>query len=318
MKVKLITYRISITNKVNEKQILNYFNGQEDLLSIVNEFCSYIHENIRNYTDNIGNRRTFTLEGLQKVEDSSRIIHGKFDFAYTGDKLKIKESDTNQLIYNVREKDLQSRSFFFFAHIPKNKKNAYLVIQKKANHGVKNVLEHSFNEFLRMKGFVDYHVTLESAPDASMINRMMEYGDLKEIKLAKNSIYSTFDEQFQNAETMVNNGVSEIVTKFNKNSRTENYKSDLLRLYQTDFMDYQQVNICNNLFDEVSFVMSLNGLNKTFYVKDKTKIRSDIDVTEHLIFENGEPTVESLIDVSIKLIQNLSGGSNDEANRRAS
>ncbi|MCR4032528.1 MULTISPECIES: hypothetical protein [Flavobacterium] len=318
MKVKLITYRVSITNKVNEKQTLNYFNGQEDLLNTVNEFCSYIHENIRNYTDNIGNRRTFTLEGLQKVEDSSRIIHGKFDFAYTGDKLKIKESNTNQLLYDVREKDLQSRSFFFFAHVPKNKKNAYLVIQKKANHGVKNVLEHSFNEFLRMKGFSDYRVTLESAPDFNMINRMMEYGDLKEIKLIKNCISSTFNEQFQNNETIPNNGISEIVTKFNKNSRTENYKSDLLRLYRTDFLDYQQVDICGNLFDEVSFVVSLNGLSKTFYVKDKTKIRSDIDVTDHLMFENGEPTVESLIDVSIKLIKNLNGSSDDEINRRAS
>lgn len=130
MKVKLITYRVSLTNKVDEKQILSYFNGQEDLLNTVNEFCSYIHQNIKTYTDNIGNRRTFTLEGLQKVEDSKRIIHGFFDSALTGDKIKIKENETNSLIYDVKTKDLQSRNFFFMIYVPKNSKHAYLVIQK--------------------------------------------------------------------------------------------------------------------------------------------------------------------------------------------
>lgn len=318
MKVKLITYRVSVINKINEKQTLNYFNGQEDLLNTVNEFCSYIHQNIKSYTDNLGNQRTFSLEGLHSVKDSRRVIYGKFDTAYTGDKIKIKEAVTNNLICDVKVKDLQSRNLFFFIYIPKNEKNAYLVIEKKSNHGVKNILENSFNEFLRMKGFLDYRLCLDSAPNSNMIYNMMEYGELKEIKLIKSGIYSTFQEQFDNVEALANNGTSENIVKFNRFSRTERYKSELINLFNVDFQDYEQINICNNLFDEVSFVINWNGLTKTLYIKDKTKIRSDIDVTEQLLFENGEPTTESLIDTSINLIRNIGVDFGDREEREAS
>ena len=305
MAIKLITYRVSLSNKANEKQILSYFNGQEDLLNTVNEFCSYIHQNIKSYTDNSGNQRTFTLDGLQKLEDSKRTIYGLFDSALTGDKLKIKENETNNLIYDVKNKDLQSRSFFFMIYIPKNSKYAYLVVQKKSNHGVKNILEKSFNDFLVMKGFIDSRITLEYAPDFNLLNKLIQFGELKEIKLIKNSVFSSFQEQLDNIGEVTNSGTFEQVLKFNKHSRVENFKTLLLKLYRTNYKDYDQIEVSNNYFDEVSFTIHLDGLSKTFYIKNKSIIRSDVDVSNFVKFENGEPTISSLMEISWNLINTV-------------
>ncbi|WP_330442286.1 hypothetical protein [Flavobacterium sp. C4GT6] len=310
MKTILVSYRISLTNKVSEKQILSRFNGEDDLLNTINDYCDYIHRNIVSYTDSTGNLRTFTLDGLQTLNNDNRNLYGYFDSAYTGEKLKIKEGVTNDILFNVGERDLQSRNFFFYIDVPSGAKYAYVVIQKKSNHAIKGVLENSFNDFLKFKGFLDYRVKLEYAPDYFLLNRMLEFGDLKEIKLIRKALFSTFEEQLL-SEGTPNPGVFERILRFNSDSLTVDYKNVLYRLYRERYLDYQQVQVFNESFDEVSFVLSLDSRDKTFYVKDKSKIRSNIDVTSLVEYSDGEPTLESLIRVSVEIIRSSNSSSGD-------
>lgn len=300
---KLITYRFWISNKIGEKQILSFFNGEEDLLNVGNSFCSHIHRNIKGYTDNIGNKRTFTLDSLQNLNDSQRSIYGYFDSALTGDRLKIKDGDTNQLKLDVELKDLQSRNFFFMFYIPKGKKHGYLVVQKKSNHGVKNILERTFNDFLQMKGYNDFKFCLEYTQNLSQLSEMLTQGELKEINLIENKIKSSFEAQINGQTGLDCDGNFERTIKFTKKSKVSNYKAILFQLYKTNYNDYDKVDLLGQTFDEVSFVIHHNSVSKTFYIKNKSKTRSDIDVTNYLNYVNGEPTNESLLEVSWRLIR---------------
>jgi hypothetical protein len=47
-------YRFSLVNKAKEQQVLSFYNEEEDLLDTLNDFCNYIFENVRKYTDNQG------------------------------------------------------------------------------------------------------------------------------------------------------------------------------------------------------------------------------------------------------------------------
>lgn len=300
---KLIIYRFWVSNKVGEKQILSHFNDEEDLLNVGNSFCNHIHKNIKGYTDNTGNKRTFTLDSMQRVNDTERSIYGYFDSALTGDKLKIKDGETNQIKLDVDLKDLQSRNFFFIFYIPKGKKYGYLIMQKKSNHGVKNILERTFNDFLQMKGYSDFKFCLEYSQNLNQLSEMLTQGELKEINLIENKIKSSFEAQISGQSGIECDGNFERTIKFSKKSNVSNYKAILFQLYKTNFQDYEKVDLLGLSFDEVSFVIHLNSISKTFYVKNKSKTRSDIDVTSHLDFENGEPTIDSLLKVSWKLIR---------------
>lgn len=300
---KLITYRFWISNKIGEKQILNLFNGEEDLLNVGNTFCSHIHQNIKSYTDNTGNKRTFTLDSLQSLDDSERSIYGYFDSALTGDRLKIKDGETNHLKLDVDLKDLQSRNFFFMFYIPKGKTHGYLIVQKKSNHGVKNILEKTFNDFMQMRGYNDYRFCLEYAQNLSQLSEMLTHGELKEINLIESRIKSSFEAQLLDLGGIDSEGNFERTIRFTKRSNVSNYKKVLYELYKTNYNDYDKVNLLGHNFDEISFVIHHNAVSKTFYVKNKSKTRSDIDVTRYLDFVNGEPTIESMLLISWRLIR---------------
>lgn len=56
-------------------------------------------------------------------------------------------------------------------------------------------------------------------------------------------------------------------------------------------------------FEEIIFVLEFGGVSKTFYVKNQEKIRSTIDVTSLIEFDNVEPVIESLISISLDIIE---------------
>ena len=301
--VKINTYRISLTNRIGEKQILNHFNGEDDFLSVALNYCSYIFQNRRDYADNSGNLRTFTLGSIPTFVQGDRYIHGYFDSAYTGEIVDIKGRD-NDLRYSVTPDELLSRKFFFLIHVPVNSKYAYLIVQRKANHGVKSILETSLSQYLRFLGLLDYKIQIEDAPSYYLLETMLEQGRLKEVKLIKNSLMSSFQEHFANAG-VVNIGFTDEVLKFSNTAITIPFKAVLFNLYRQNYAEHQQIYLEEKYFDEVSFTMELNDLQKTFYVKNKSKIRSNIDITNLVVIEDGEPTTQSMIERSLDIIDRL-------------
>ena len=73
--VNLNVYRFSLHNKAKEQQVLSFYNEEEGLLETMNDFCGYIHKNIRDYIDNQGKYRTFTLSNVQKKDSENHKLH---------------------------------------------------------------------------------------------------------------------------------------------------------------------------------------------------------------------------------------------------
>jgi hypothetical protein len=288
MKINFTIYRFSLLNKAKEQQVLSFYNEEEDLLETMNDFCDYIHKNIKGYTDNQGKYRTFTLSEKQNKNNEKRIISGYFDSAYTGEKGKVKYGKSNRLKCDINKKDLISKDFFYSIHVPEKSKFGFLIVQKKENHGVKSIFENEFNSFMRQKGVSNYHLELRQAPPRYFLKNFLQNGSLKEYKLISNT-----DE-----------GREEIVFKLSKNETLKTQlKEVLVSLFNSNLsVDDKVAFSYKGEFDEISFVLELNGTTKTFYIKNKEKIRSNINVTDLIKFDRGEPIIQSLIDVSIGII----------------
>lgn len=287
--VNLNIYRFMLLNKAKEQQVLSFYNEEEDLLDTMNDFCEYIHKNIRDYIDNQGRYRTFTLSNRQKKDSEKRIISGHFDSAYTGERGKIKDRKTNLLKYKINEKDLLSKDFFYLIHVPKNSKFGFLIVQKKENHGVKTIFENAFNNFMRSKGVSNYLLELRQAPPRYFIQNFIEKGKLKEFRLIEN-----------NQEY----GTEEKIFKLDKKSDGIILKKTLLDLFNTISPSNHKISFLDKgEYDEISFVLKIESSSKTFYIKNKEKIRSNIDVSNLIDYNDGEPTLESLIRISLDFIK---------------
>lgn len=291
--INLNVYRFTLLNKVKEQQVLSFYNENEDLLDTMDDFCGFIHENVRDYIDNQGKYRTFTLSNKQKKDSEKRIISGYFDSSYTGEYGKIKDRTTHQLKYNVSQIDLFSKEFFYLIHVPKNSKFGYLIVQKKENHGVKTIFENAFNNFMRAKGVSNYLLELRQAPPRYFIQNYLEFGILKEYRLIENNLKLGREER-----------VFKLDKKF---SEVNEIKKTLINLFTSISESNNKIPFMNQgEYDEISFVLGINGSTKTFYIKNKQKIRASINVSELLEFQNGEPTNDSLIEVSLSIIKNAS------------
>lgn len=292
-KINLSVYRFLLLNKAKEQQVLSFYNENEDLLETMNDFCGFIHKNIRDYVDNQGKYRTFTLSNVQKKDAENRIVSGHFDSAYTGEKGKVKDRKTNRLKCDITEKDLFSKDFFYLIHVPKNSKFGFLIVQKKENHGVKSIFENAFNNFMRMKGVANYILEIRQAPPRYFIQQYLEFGKLKEFRLIENDLAL---------------GREERIFKLDKNiSGGQNLKKILIDLFMTMSESDDKITFLNKGdYDEIAFVLGINGSSKTFYVKNQEKIRSNIDVSSLVDYEEGEPTFESLIRISLDIIRQAS------------
>lgn len=288
MKVNFTIYRFSLLNKAKEQQVLSFYNEEEDLLETMNDFCNYLHKNIKGYIDNQGNYRTFTLSNKQTKNIEKRIISGYFDSAYTGERGKVKFGKSNKLKCDIQKMDLISKDFFYLIHVPKKSKYGFLIVQNKENHGVKSIFENEFNSFMRSKGVSNYHLELRQAPPRYFLKNFLQNGNLKEYKLISHTDL----------------GREENVFKLNKNETVKKQiKEVLINLFNSNLsIDDKVAFSYKGEFDEISFVLELNGTTKTFYIKNKEKIRSNINVTDLIKFDRGEPIIQSLIGVSIGII----------------
>lgn len=291
--INLNIYRFMLLNKAKEQQVLSFYNEDEDLLDTMNDFCGYIHKNIRDYIDAQGKYRTFTLSRRQKKDSEIRIISGYFDSSYTGEKGKIKDRKTNQLKFKIIEKDLFSKEFFYLIHVPKGSKFGFLIVEKKENHGVKSIFENAFNNFMRSKGVSNYLLELRQAPPRYFIENYLEFGKLKEFKLIENDLLLGREERVFKLNNVMAQG--------------QNLKGILLELFNTFSSSNEKIPFLNKgEYDEITFVLGINGSTKTFYVKNQEKIRSNVDVTSLVEYDEGEPTMESLIKISLDIIRQAS------------
>lgn len=292
-------YKFELLNKIKEQQVLSFYNEEEDFLDTMDDFLSFIFKNIRDYIDTQGKYRTFTLGQPQRKNQEKRIISGFFDSAYTGESGKVKDRGTNTVKFSVDKKDLFCKDFFFLIYVPKGKKYGFLIVQRKENHGVKSIFESAFNNFMRMKGVSNYNLILKQAPPRYFIQNFLENGRLKEFKLVEDDSNEKFSEQ------RFDFGREERIFKVNVKSRESHIlKEVLIELYNSFDVEAEKIHFLDKgKFDEVSFVLEYKGTTKTFYIRNKEKTRSNIDVSSQIEYVNGEPSMESMINVALEILK---------------
>lgn len=309
MNYKVSTFRFSILNKRGEKHFLANLPGNIDSQDLFDEFCQDIFSNTKKFNEN-GKDKSLTLREPHRFDKTNRQIFGKFDAGTTGDPVNINDPETNETNYSVSSDELQARILNFFIQIPKNKQEGFIILQRKSTHSIQKSFEDCFNNFLVKKGFQGENrirIKLSHAPNLKLMQRMMDGGELKEINLERNIIPNSFSELFEGGSDS-NLGTITTQLKFNKIATKDNFKQVLYNIYNKSYSGDDQVEIDGNFYDEVSFTFYLDKVTKTFYVKDKSKIRSEIDITSMVDNESfrGEIPLDKFVEISIKLILEIS------------
>lgn len=302
-------YKVAILNKAKEYQRLGFFNGENDLLRTSESFYYSLNKNTIEYLDSKQNKRAFSITDKFHLNEAARYLVAKFDSAYTGESFEIRDGETNSLNYPVNKSDLQSRKLFSLLYIPKNRKFGYVVFENKSKHGVKLVFEREFNRFLKENYFTDFRLELTPGLNFNFLSNMIEKGVLKKIRLINYQLSHPVQLSLWNQISLSRSGNEEI-TEWNFSKKTENnsFKQELYSLFFSDLNDDEKIPFrADYESDEISFVINYKNASKTFYVRNKGKMRSNLDVSGRLEFLNEEPTHSSKIKVALELIREIEG-----------
>jgi hypothetical protein len=230
------------------------------------------------------------------------------DSAYTGEELEIRNGNTNKLAYSVGKTELQSRQLFSLFHIPKNKKYGYVVLESKSNHGVKSILEKEFNKFLKEKGFLDFKLEMTSGLNYNYLSNMIKKGSLKKVSLINKEFSQPTQLSLFGVENQLLEGLDVRELKFKSKTNCKSIKDELYNMFYSSIKIDGKLNFRENFkSDEISFVINFRNSSKTFYIRDKDKMRPNIDVSNRLDYEGGVPIDESMIKVALELIYETQG-----------
>lgn len=308
-KILLSSYVLKLKDNEKRAQTFSQFNGDLDFLDVFKDFTDDIFENIQISEDSNRQHSThLTLDSpaLNDLEDS-RKIYGFFSSGVSGEQYKVINTETNEEELKVKPYHAAFRNVFFLLYVPRLKSKAYLILQRKAQFGIKGKLYKTINEYLRKRGLINYRLEINNILHNKVYRKMMDEGKLKRVELIKNKIPSSIENFIYNNEEL-----EEIRGTFKSSftSRTslpDTWKDYLDRLFRqrNDQNGSYEIEGLDNDYDDLEFELELNGKKKTFYMVKQHRIQPDIDVSANISYEDGEPTVESLIEQAEEIIYDI-------------
>ncbi|MDL5511725.1 hypothetical protein QSE00_07880 [Arenibacter sp. M-2] len=306
-KILLSTYLIKIQDREKNDQILSHFNGEDDFFRVFENYLNTIFENILATSDA---RQTtslhLTLDAPPTVDNENRRIYGHFSTGVSGEQYQIRDVDTREEVLEVQRNHAAFRNIFFYIQMPTQKDNGALILQRKAKFGIKTVFKKTINQYVKEQGYQDYTVLVNNIVHGRVYRRMMADGNLKKVEFIKRRIPSSIEEYYRNGGTPEQIPGTLKTSMLSPTSLPQNFKNFVNELFTNPDQERIEIEGIDEDFDEVEFELELNGKRKTFYVMHKHRIQPDVDVTAQIEFtDQGEPTLESLIEQSEELIRDL-------------
>ena len=245
-----------------------------------------------------------------KKNDTERYIIGEFYLGTSDKTIDIINFESNEKLLSDEEKKEYGyyRKFFFYLHIPVNKKIGYIVVQKVGKHGMKGDFEKGFRTWFNKQRYDDGRLTfsLNQIANKKLIQRLVKEKFLRQFKIIKYKVPVAPDSTYRatpiNENGRFMDGAFEIV--FKAKELTDNFK-DFISKFMSGTVTSDRIELGGGIqqeFDDIQFSLEINGKPKSFYINKETRMRSDRDVTLDLDYVDRKPTIESLIRISKEMI----------------
>lgn len=308
-RILLSSYTIRILGNDKNYHILSNINNSIDFIDLFKQFTDDIYQNVNRSQDSQSRHIVhLTLENIAKFEENDdRRLYGFFSSGISGERYKVVDTLTNAAELDVKPHHAAFRNVFFYLYVPKRKDRAYLILQRKSQFGIKLKLRSVLSQYFTDKGYNDLTLKVNNILNTTVYRKMMTDGKLKKVELIKRKIPRSIEEYMNNNEELEEiKGIFR--TSFtSRTSLPESWKDYIDRRFRQQDSQNGSVEIQNldDNYTDLEFELELNGKKKTFYIRNQQKIQPDIDVTQNIVFENGEPTVESLIQQAKELVSDI-------------
>ncbi|MFK5893746.1 MAG: hypothetical protein QM504_11050 [Pseudomonadota bacterium] len=308
-KILLSTFIIRLKDRNSNDLLLSSIDGGPDFIDVFMEFTEDIFKNTNSSGDPAsGHVKHLTLDSPATLVRKNRVIYGFLSSGVSGEKYTLIDTQTDETAMDVEPHHAAFRNVFFYIYLPRMKNTGYLVLQKKINFGIKGKFKSSLNDFIRKKEYYNFRVEVNNILHHKVYNKMMTMGKLKKVDLIKKRIPKSIEKYVSNGNEPEEIKGTLRTSITSRGSLPEYWKDYIGRLFNQDNGDAGTVEIQSfeKDYDDIEFELELEGKTKTFYVINKQRIQSDVNVTSNIEIVDGEPTIASLIQEAKGLIKDVS------------
>lgn len=331
-KVLLAVYSVIITGD-KESQMPSKFGGNVDLLDLFKEFATGIYEIAAEMPR--PNNTSIALAGpdnrfpLPRLVESERELYGYFDTGRNGTPSTVidltskdsggKKSKSKKVVSITKDLHV-TRPAFYYLHVPKSGKKAYLVLQRAQSLGIKGVVERTFQDFMNIKGLQRYRVKLNNLLDRRVFKRMLESGQFKELTIVKEGIPENINNLYsRNPKEHAFKGtqrISYLATDLPASWQewALNVMTGKPELNLTEGTPKAKISIGGEeqLVTDLTIRLELNKKQKTFHLVYSDRDQPDVDVTDNVRRneDDGLLNRDDLVEQSQALVDdvNFTGG----------
>jgi len=303
--IYLSTYAIRLKYKGAAISFQN-FSGTDDFLDTFVDYIEHVGTNgeiTHSYSGEIDLHLSVEDDFVTDVEN--RKVYGKISSGVGNDKYTVRPSGSQTVKFQSDIDDVTFRELFFYLHLPPDKLYGYLILQKKRNLGAKGVLSKSLNQYLRNLGYNTYSIEITNMLDERVYEKMMNAGKLKRIDFIKHKLPKTIEGVVGDDLEVEQTGTT-VTSIYGKDNLSLYWKGFVNTLYTKEYKQ-KIIEINDNVsdLDEVQFELELNGKRKTFHVLERGRTQPDIEISSQLVFEDKQPTLDSLVETTESLIDEL-------------
>lgn len=313
-RVLFSTYQLTVCLKNGrDNQFLDQFNASDnDLFPLLVSFFQDLYSNPRDGASDEGKSGNlqFTLNEPAVIDIKNRIVYGRFESGFIGQRLKIKDRvDRTTAFTGDKSRHTNVSELFFFIRMPMRSREAYCVLQRKSHYGLKTSFHSEFKKWVSAAGFSNITINLKPSLPGSVFHKMLNEGALKQIEFIINRIPGTLDKLHQR-DLDDNSERGKFITLIQSPfSLSDHWKNFVRNQY---FLNFSNSNVTIDpaveYYQEITFSLELNGKIKKFYARQKSKTLPDIDVSEGMSFDpDDEPSIKSLVEKSQEVISDVFG-----------
>ena len=292
-------YSVRLRDKDSHENLrLDSIGGSKNLLNL---FSNYLEERESGYAVNGGSQRVLLVRRFM-VEGS--LAKGIIETGEYGYEAELRDVQTADVTYQRTANDAEMMPFYFLAYLPHNLDEGILILQRRAQYGIRTVLGKDFADYFRriQSGIVvDVNPLL---PD-QLINEFLQYGRITKIRFVRFTIPSDLTDAFEGGGHVEDLGQAELVISAGRNRRLP-LVGRVRDVIGGNRNVKNMIELTNFDYDNVKVELDVGGSRRTVDLSNTFKLRAHYDITSELeIGPNGHPKFASIDSIATELLQDL-------------
>ena len=272
--------------------------GGKDLLMVLRE---YLQSRTASYAINTDTQKLLRVLSFQPQD---RLVSGIVETGEYGYEADLYDVNAAAVSYQRSRHDAEMVPFYFLANIPAQRDEGLLILQRRAQYGIRTVLLQDFRKYFEM---LSPQMLIEINPiiPQGFIDQYLRDGRIKKVRFVRFEIPSDITDAYEGGGHTEVPGYAELAI-----SAGRDQSLPLLGRIQDVLDGRRSVNDLIELhefdYDTVKVEMEFAGSRKTVDLSNVMKLRAYVDITSELeVGLDGHPVLASVDRIATDLMNSV-------------